>query len=422
MPSRAARGLKVIGVVLVGLLVSLTASAATHPPISWSLWLNLEWDPALVRLWLDGAVETASLAPINEGNGWVEPLVFSPDGRLVAACAVGDESLLSLIVYDIAADAVLFKQSFPEAVYCNLTSDSFLRTTEADLVAIGNLNLSGSPIPNDSAAPPWEVMVFDAYTGEIVFHLDGDMPEVRQVVPNNLYRIELPDDLEARIDPAKLILPIQPWIVGFTAQQITLVLSIWEPRNRVDMLTWDYRENPPRVVYSVEDDFLPLATREVLPNGEMLWQEYDPRFPATVLRHPNTVKYRPSPTANERVIFARVFNYAHFVDGGREIALITQTETGEHLALLTRSGTVIPIPNPAGVSYFEVIPTPDGYILHARVGAGCLDCPVFTHYRIEGGYVMQGEVLWQEHNWDVVWWADPFPEVLDLPSFPGVTP
>ncbi len=377
------------------------SSAAAQTPASWSILLYNAADGALVRVDLDGAVETYELGLPPQLSP--RQIAISDDGARAAYC-LHDGRRTTLTVRDLALGSALIEQTLPAGITCSTAPGGF---DERGRLAISVFRERGQP--ND-----WEIRVIDS-TGAVLTSLNASALE--SLAETGIR----PQVRSFRADA--LILAALPFGVGGTPD--------------ADAYRWVLDTN----TVTPEPHWGAFIFDQLAATSEQVWAQVDPLLPqgnpGAPIRPFNTL-HLVDRDGSERLIYHCpdwILIDALFVADGQALALqllepVDQAgERGQMTRWLTlsREGIVRDVGVFRAESRPALVNAPGGHaLLWAEREA---DESAFSAVRLDyfDGAVVRR--LWKEtllpetgeNPWTIVWTAPP-PSSEELPPFFDYTP
>ncbi len=397
-----------LAAVLIALVGGGTAQAQDG---GWSVWLMDMTTQQMVRVYLDGRVETFT-PDIPEA---AFPSAFTPDGRMLAMCEQSQAGS-SLIVYDIEGDAEIVNVPIPgESTVCNVTPNAF--NEDASRIAFGTIeaqaNADGMLTPSG-----WSLVVVEVPSGQIAYTLRSDDASVANLGGQWDYT----GGTES--------IGFMPFVWNFEAGQVTFTPTPWgtEVGAGLDAVVWDMNGG----ALQLTDRYHGRWVFDELPNGEMTWTQNNPELPALMPMGPgeaaNVVMYTDGAQQPYMIHHSPDMTLVQsvFVNNGQHIAAFMSgdfnPDTGAmptKWAVIGRDGLVQQIPE--RFTEYNLRGAPDGFvIMHVEYGDSVTSELLYGRF-VEGG--LETSVLWsaQSDIWQMLW-ADEMPVNEGLSAFPAVNP
>ncbi len=393
-------------VALLALAVRLPAAAQDS---TWSLYLLNSSTNQLIRVYLDGRQENVDLGlPAGTYLG-ADSVDFTNGGSRAAYCVVvnqADGTYATLNVKDLSG------ASAPISMALGKTDGCWVNFSEdGGQVAAGVVRHYAGDPNADTNVPAWELLVFDAASGQQVAEMNGDKAA------------------SAGFDTSRTIMPEVRY---FANGQVIFAALAWGTEGF---------PSSPAYFWQVSGDSVQAIDRwwrwglDSLPTtGELVWVELDQSAAAAEPGGPmpqgNVVKLADK-TGDEHTIYADsswVIMGAKFIDNGRELAInelqgFDQSggmgNQATRWIALDRSGSTSNLATSIG--YSQLAPAPDGYVyLWASDNSAS---PLLTLEYRSGRETVQ---LWQQQanngiTWSILWSA-PTGTADSLGSFPTVSP
>lgn len=394
--------------ILIALLLAVSCPSFGHAQESaWTVMVLNPDTGDLVRVDLAGHQITYDLGLDDNTFATDGRIALSADGNRVAFCAFRYDDgggQFSLMVRDLAADALLLSQVLPNARSCSISPVSL----SGDEVALGLIHYYASDEAPDDTTPLWEVRIVNILTGATVQSLGADSPA---------------------LTPLELISQVSSLVVQqFSAEQVTFaqLYYAYDLPTEVPALVWNRLTDEVSVAplwgkYSVQGHDI---------TQEMIWAEHDPNRAAGRSWAMNVVQVR-DPDGTVRTIYHTPdwnIREVKFIDGGARVAIHLQAPYDSEEALqnfpynrwvaLDRGGAVTELMEASPI-YSELVAAPDGYVLLAFAYHGDSHQPITgLFYRTTNDTVTS---LWQTdvEYWTVVWSA-PLPDVETVGAFASV--
>ncbi len=397
----------IILAVAVLLVVSVTAPAAAQDP-AWSLYLLNGRTNQLIRIFLDGTQQPVDLGLPADTYVGAASIDFSNGGSRAAYCVSTSQAGAgaTLTIKDMTGT------SAPVAVDLGKTDGCWVNFGEdGEQVAVGVVRHYAGDPNADASVPAWELLVFDATTGQSVAAMNPTKAAAIGFDPNRT---------------------IMPQVRYFANGQIVYAGVQWGT---------DGSPSSPAYFWQLSDDSLQSIDRwwrwglDSLPaTGELVWVELDSSLPAAdpggPLPQGNLVKLADK-SGDAHTIYTDsswVIMGTQFIDSGRELAISElqgfdpdnpMNSQSTRWIALARDGSIRELVTSLGFS--QLVPAPDGYV-YLRASDNSAS-PLLTLEYHSGGNSVQ---LWQQQtqggmSWSILWSA-PTPSASDLAAFPEVTP
>jgi hypothetical protein len=403
----------IFAAVVAMLLVSLFSVAiySTKAQSDWSAYMFNGVTQQLLRVRLDGTTESYDLG-IPEGSFiGAQSIDFSTDGNRIAYCVPLFEengSRSTLYIKDIASTDAPLSVDLGKGDGCWVTySDNNTQ------VAVGVVHYYAGDPNADTSVPPWELLVFDAASGQRLYEMNaakavsvGFDPEPRSFMPDVRY-----------FNDNQVIFAAIPW--GTDAPPIS-----------------------PAYLWLLSDDSVQPIDRwwrsgvdSLSASGELVWLDLESSIPAAEPGGPlplaNVVRLADK-SGQEYPIYVNsdwvLTNTAFIADGtqlaiGELQAFDPNTNPGSQTTrwiALDRSGNVTELAS--GLGFSEIAPAPNGYLLLWADSTSAT--PLLTLDYRNGS---ETTTLWQEQAtsgivWSLAWTAETAAAQDALTPFPAVTP
>lgn len=402
---------RAIVLAAVLLMLAFTVPAAAQQS-GWSVYLFDSVSQHLLRVFLDGTQQTYDLGIPQGSYIGQRSLDFTSDGNRVAYCVpVNDTNGANSTLYikDIASAEALV--TVPLGI-----GDGCWVTYSADnaQVAVGIVRYyPGAPGDADTTLPPWQLLVFDAASGQQLYEMNAEKlapagldPEPRLYMPDVRY-----------FSNSQIIFAALPWgTEGFPISPAFF---------------WQLGGDTVQAI----DRWWRWGIDSLSATGELVWLEQDESIPVADPGGPtprmNIVKLAGQ-TGDERIIYANpewVLIDTAFIDNGRQLAIgeleafdpATGDFSNQHTRwmALNRDGSVSELAS--GVGFSQILAAPDGYVL---LSASSNNFPATQTLEYRSG--REDTMLWQvqvENGafWQLLW-AAPTATADGLAAFPTVTP
>ncbi len=159
--------------LLLGVMPALAQSGD-----DWSAYVYSQAQQTLVRVMLDG---TQTAYPLDLGESVAlqgRHMAFWPDGDRVAFCAVtyGETTSATLTIRDLPGGEDLVSLPFESASDCRVTQAGL--SDDQTRLAVALFNYFPADTEADTSQPPWQIVIVDTATGDILDTLDGGDPHV----------------------------------------------------------------------------------------------------------------------------------------------------------------------------------------------------------------------------------------------------
>lgn len=394
---------------MLRVLISLVAFLFVFSPpmlaqdTTWEFYVFNPNTGDLVRLDLDGNRITYTLSLDNNTFISSQGLAFNTDGSWVAFCAVhlaGERPTHTLYVRDLTDNTPLLTLELPHVTDCHISSVSL----QGDELALGLIHYLYADEAINDTTPIWELRILNVVTGEVVQSLGADAPALAVLEQNQQ-------------------LPYMPDVRVFSAEQVAFAQIPWlgsENLTEVPSLLWN------RTTDTVSSAALwgKQSVEHHATSQEMIWVDYDPRFPRADPNGFNVVMVRNAAGSANPIYHSAdwVVLGAKFIEGGARIAInlmapfdpsqpLVTFQTTRWLAL-DRMGTLTDLVAPTA-AYSELVPAPSGYmLLNFAYQDDDFSQPLISlQYHTND----QTTELWQttEEYWNIVWTAPlPMPELI----------
>lgn len=403
-------------VMLVGVMIESTPSP-TAAQDNWFVYVFDSDTKTLVRVNSDGSEQSFVIGDLP-ADGYLSAydIRISPDGRRAAYCVstYNPETLFStstLYVRDIDAEANLFTYDIGGNIGCYVGDEGF--NEDGSQVAVGVVYYYVGDPAAPSGQVPWELLVFDVASGQLVHQLDGSLSSIAA-------NLEFTDTA------------IMPIVRYFRNGQVIFIEAPWGTGGMpVYNALWGNLG---------QDNFQPLPRwgetfLTSLSTGELVWSSFDPNLPFSDPGGPipsNNVVMLADKSGEQRMIYARgdaIIGDVEFINNGQQLAISfyapfneanpnEATFTSQWYAL-DRNGVVREIATHTDL-YMDIEPAPNGYITYSTFYSPDYTSADHAVTFIQGDQIF---VLWEGsgQGWGLVW-APEVPFAGDLTPFPTFIP
>ncbi len=395
-----------LAVVLFAVLLTAPAAAQSN----WSLYLLDGMTQQVVRVSLDGTQQVIDLGLPPGAYIGRQSVDFTADGNRVATCTITDAddgAHITLSARDVGSASALFSADLGKSDGCWIKYNA-----DGSQIAAGIVRHYAGDPNADPTVPTWELLVFDAATGQQRYEMN-------------------PVKGGANFDAGRTLMPETRYFAG------DLIVFAGRP--------WGTEGFPvsPAFLWQLTTDTLQPVDRwwhwgwdSLAYTGELAWTELDPNLPVADPGGPvpqaNIVKLADD-SGSERTIYANpdwVILGTQFIDNGRQLAIQelqgfvpdANGNPGNQVmrwVALGRDGAVSQLASTLGFS--ELVAAPDGYALLTASDNSAT--PVLT---LEYHTGREATTLWQYQatggvTWSILW-AQPVPTDSGVQPFQAVSP